>query len=223
MQTKTTLSLLAALTLGLAASLHADVITYAFDSDSKVPTTDTYADANGGTLTGVGFTLTDSNFGNPAPSVGAPLDEIATNLDLATDYYTFTISKDAGATDYGLASISFEYQVNHSNTVHTTNFSLFSSVTGFSNAGQQIASFEYDGTAGSAFLNTGTINLGASFSGLTTDTEFRIYLDDNGSGSGATYAKIDNVSISAVPEPGTLALLGLSGLALLAGLRRRKA
>jgi hypothetical protein len=39
---------------------------------------------------------------------------------------------------------------------------------------------------------------------------------DNGEGD---YGKIDNVVISAIPEPGTLALLGL-GLAALAGRRR---
>ncbi len=220
----TTRLTLAALTVTLGMALttapaSADLI-YAFTGNAHTPTTDTEADFNGGAVTAVGFTLTDSASGNPAPSVGAKLSEVVEDIDLGTDYYTFTITKDAGATDYTLAQISFDYQVgDHFNSVHDTNFTLFSSVTGFANTGQAIASFLYnDGT--DVFKNTGAINLGSAFQSLIADTEFRIYLDDNGSGSSAVYARIDNVTLNSIPDPASLALLmGLGGLMML---RRRR-
>lgn len=202
--------------LGLAlplASANAALI-YSFDSDVKTPTTDTEAEFNGGAVTAVGFTITDSNVGNPAPSIGTALNQVSNNTSL-DDYYTFTITNDGGPT-YSLSEISFDYQVNHSNVVHTTTFSLFSEIDSFASP---IAEFTYDGSASSAFLNTGAIALGTAFQGLTADTAFRIGVDDNGSNSGVTYARIDNVSLvggtNVIPEPASLALLGLGGLCLL--------
>jgi hypothetical protein len=41
----------------------------------------------------------------------------------------------------------------------------------------------------------------------------------NGTGE---FMRVDNITVTAIPEPGTLALVGLSGVAILMGLRRRR-
>lgn len=63
------------------------------------------------------------------------------------------------------------------------------------------------------------VDNGIPISGITTLTGWTIQLGhDEGTGSGPEVAWIDNFSISVVPEPTSLALLALGGLALL---RRR--
>lgn len=216
--------LLAAFAFGTAGIANAQVITYDFGISSSAlnlnPTTDTYADANGGTISSNGFTLVNSSTGNPARAAAVTLDQVPGSLNLAQNYISLTISKDAGSADYGLASVSFDYQVGvHAAAVQNTTFYLFSSITGFAAPGNQIASFTYTGTDSPNFVNTGTISLGASFTGLTTDTEFRIYMVDGGSASTSVSARVDNITFNAIPEPST-ALLLLGGLGALIALRR---
>ena len=72
----------------------------------------------------------------------------------------------------------------------------------------------------------GSIDLsGAQFQNITTTTEFRFYLSDDTGGSDYIH-RIDNVvlngTVTAVPEPSSLALLGAGAALLAAALRRRK-
>lgn len=222
---------IAALTISTVGIANAQVIVYDFGTSSSAldlnPTTDTHADANGGAIVETGFTAANSPVGNPARSASVSLDQIGDSLNLADDFFSFTISKEGASSSYNLGQVSFDYQVgNHSNDVHDTTFYLFSSVGGFAAAGNAIASFVYNSstadTSTDPFLNTGAINLGASFQNLTANTEFRIYLSDAGSNSGAVSARIDNITLNAIPEPSTVLLLGVSlgSLVLLRRYRR---
>lgn len=74
---------------------------------------------------------------------------------------------------------------------------------------------------GGGLLRNASVNLNPLFS-LAPYANFTFYLENNGTGSGASGVLLDNVVIN--PEPGTFALFGL-GAAGLAGMamRRRKA
>jgi hypothetical protein len=83
---------------------------------------------------------------------------------------------------------------------------------------------ELNGTqlaSGQVFSGTVTINMATvGFNMPPADTFFRLGLIENGNGTG-TGVYFDNISVSPVPEPATLSLLGVGSAALLA-FRRRK-
>ncbi|WP_435892612.1 PEP-CTERM sorting domain-containing protein [Oceaniferula spumae] len=167
---------------------------------------------------GAGFDMNRTQVSNGFTSGGLGLSAGQGN-DLAgaiaaNDYFTFTVTAESGfilnlqnlTLDVGRAANGAE------------DFYVFSDVDGFAD-GQQIGSAVDITTAGTSL----PVDLSDSkYSGLSS-IEFRIYVDDRASNNDTSSATfVDNVVLTgdAVPEPSSVALLGLGGLALI--LRRRK-
>jgi len=117
-------------------------------------------------------------------------------------YFTFTLDAKDG---YAINFSSFEYRAQRSNT-GPTSFAFRSSIDGFTT------------NIGSPTATGATIDLTApQFQHLTNPIEFRLYGYDSGSGNG-TFSVNDytfNGTVEAVPEPGTLALVGVGSLLML--------
>ncbi|AOS84234.1 hypothetical protein BIU88_08880 [Chlorobaculum limnaeum] len=125
----------------------------------------------------------------------------------ANDYFTFTLDAKDG---YEINFTSFEYHAQRS-TTGPTSFAFRSSIDGFAT---DIGTPTAAGT---------TIDLpGDKFYNLTDPIEFRLY----GYGSeGGTFSVNDytfNGTVEAVPEPGTLALVGVGSLLMLASRHRTR-
>ncbi len=83
----------------------------------------------------------------------------------------------------------------------------------------------YDPTSSSAVLDWSTLNWYRICIEIDADpnADGNMYFDfSQNAGSPNEYFAIDNLSIQAVPEPGTMTLLGCAGLGFLARLRRRR-
>ncbi len=127
----------------------------------------------------------------------------------ATDYFTFTLDANDG------------YEINFDNFVYTgtasgtgpTAFALRSSVDAFT---ADIGSPTATGT---------TISLTAPpFQHLTAPVEFRLY-GYSATGGAGTFSINDytfNGAVGAIPEPNTLALVGVGSLLMLGNLRRTR-
>lgn len=141
----------------------------------------------------------------------------------ANDYFTFNITPTAGFV-LNLSSLSFTANISNVNSAEL--FSVRSSVDSF---GSNIGSGEITRVKGFGADDFQDFSFGLtapSFQNLTGATEFRIYLYNASAPDTANnrYTRFDNVllqGVTAVPEPGTITLMGL-GLAGLAASRRRK-
>jgi hypothetical protein len=194
---------------------------------AAITNTDTGNRANSG-----GFGSTDGTFGT-AVAGAATTDNTAllvrkgntgTN-DSGWNLQTITITNNTGSA-YNIESIHFDIGArgtapNDSGDAYTLTYvsgglgpasTVLGSATGITNIGNQGDADDFD------------ITLAASLSDITlADGEsavFELLIDDYGSNSAS--ATLDNVAFqgSLVPEPGSLALLGLGGL-LIAARRRR--
>ena len=139
------------------------------------------------------------------------------------DFVSFDVAISA-AEEFDFTEIALDY-----NAIAPSDFAvgIFSSLTGFT-AGDVIAGDFENNFSGnfSSFADPIDLSGLAALQGLTdTTVEFRIYLSDFSSATSRIH-ELDNISVSAdvvttaVPEPSSMALLGLGGIALLA--RRRK-
>lgn len=128
------------------------------------------------------------------------------------NYISFSITP---TSTLDLDELSFSLQANSLNGTHQ--YAIFSDygATPFTN-GNQIATGNI-GTAGGTFIETVDLS---SLTGITAATEVRIYLYRTGTNTSNSFTKIQDINLTAVPEPSSAALLGLGGLALI--LRRRK-
>jgi hypothetical protein len=127
----------------------------------------------------------------------------------ANDYLTFALDANDG---YRINFESFVYTGTASASGPTA-FAFRSSLDGFSS------------DIGSPTANGTTIDLsGTSYQNLTDPIEFRLYGYSASSGSG-TFSINDytfNGTVEAVPEPNTLALVGVGSMLMLGNLRRTR-
>lgn len=215
------LSAIAGLGLGMTLSSYGSVniVSYSFGGlpPSVAPTT-VYPDVTANNVsTGSGVTpyLGATNQFFLAPVNGDSTLDLAKSLNA---YFEFTVTPNAGFT-MNLLALSFDAGFGWSGA----RFAVLSSLDGFTSAIDDEAVLQqYPNTSGYS------INLsGATYQGLTAPITFRIY-DYNPATSGGVGPDIgfSNLlltgTVAAVPEPTTLALLGVGSLALL-GLRRRRA
>ncbi len=219
------LSLAATALLGLSLNAQTTLLQYGFDGDSLDPTTEA-ANITGGTFdhansatTATFFFYTGSTLGasQPAANVAGNNQENWASNDTdpnLTRYYTFTLTVDSGSVN--LDEVSFAW--NHS-TNGPKSWQLRSDLDG-----DNFTTVLGTNTVSSADTNTvETIVLSSAFDDFSGTVEFRIYgygAVQNTSGQGF---RIDDVTVSAIPEPGTFAMLaGLSSLMWVMVLRRKK-
>jgi len=156
--------------------------------------------------------------------VSTPTTDRGTLADaISTDaYFSFTVDADSGyQLDLDGGFIRFDYSINETNQARSV--SVFTSVDGFTEANVLQT---FTGNNGTPSTLTHTFS-GSQFDGLTDPVEVRFYLHDAqfNTSSGTRYSIMDNVTldgtVSVVPEPGSLALLGIGCGWLLVRQRRR--
>ena len=135
-----------------------------------------------------------------------------------TNYFTFTVTAASGFT-LNLTDLALKTALVDPSNPSGTTF-VRSSVDGYAS---DLGSYTQTGTSGSTFTDRSIDLSGAAYQNLSTIT-FRIYHYDNTDSTSSTglVHRIDDVVLngSAVPEPASIALLGLGGLSLL--VRRRR-
>ena len=163
----------------------------------------------------------------------AAVNSLATAIG-SDDYFSFSVTPNAGFLA-SLSSLDLLYTLQANSLAATTEFSLLSSLTGFTD-GSAIDTFSGSATVSGANLGSGSFDItGATalqnVSGGTA-IEFRIYAHNTGANSmtrigiGEAFAAnlnsdlVLNGTISAVPEPSSISLFGL-GLVAFLGRRRR--
>lgn len=218
---------IACLTLIAAMTVHisnAQILVFGMDGQTKSPTTInsniTATDLDGSSITGSALTYetrASGVRGNPTPSLFWKVGDYNNGYNVLDDYIAFSISPDPGF-QIEVTSIS----VDHFNSTGAgANVYFFSGQDGFSSTSDAIGSVflaDYDST-----LNF-EAEITPILATITSTTEFRIYFDTTATfASGDVWA--DNITlngtVSLIPEPSTLALFGLAGLAAMA-FRRRK-
>ena len=223
--------------LGLAFAAEADVIAnYNFSADLSATASDANVTANALT---VGAGLGASGRSGSSFSLFARASETDADNEIsivkaiaAADYFSFTVDVAAGF-QMDLTSLSFDAGYTRIGSFEGKRFKtyLLTSIDGFDDAGDIIGSETVDVTVNGGSLqypNGTTTNslAGAQFQGITTSTEFRLYIADD-TGVSDYIHRIDNLVLNgvvsaAVPEPSGLVLLG-SGFAALLFARRRRA
>ena len=218
---------LIALLAALAATAQAQLVVARYDftgssrasSDTDPNSVASTFDGGAGFQTaGVDNSTFDLTRGNPAPSIAIASTftdgTTQTQAIAAHDFFTFTISPVVGFS-YSFTNLSFDYAAYSSTaTLPTENFFVRTSADGFT------TNLSAAVTSASATFATASINLSsfASLQNVTGPVEFRIYVYD-GTTNAERGALLDNVVVTAVPEPSTYAMMGL-GAALLVGVRR---
>ena len=172
----------------------------------------------------LGSGLTDTNRftanGNPGAALLVNADETAGNLNgsiMAGDYFTLTLAPKSG---YQLAFTDFTVDLAVTNMALTTNVQLQASLDGGTTYTDVASIIGFNSTT----FTTQTFDLSA-FAAITSPVILRATVYDSGNGKNST--EFDNIvvdgTLTAVPEPGSVALLSLGAVA--AGgaiLRRRK-
>ncbi len=142
----------------------------------------------------------------------------------AAIYFTFTLTIPA-LTTVDLTSLTFD-GIFENNAVRPVSYFVRSDAGGDAFATDLSISPDNQVTTENALTPKSVSLIAAGFQSLSTPVEFRIYFTDNSnSGSSTRLSGIDNVvlngDVTAVPEPGSVALL-IGGGCLLVALRRRR-
>ena len=164
-----------------------------------------------------------ANLGDFSALIG--VDDVGPSLDLSQDFLSFTL--DGGANTLNISEVSFEWGLTDAPGFDFDVY-LLSSATGFatsnviSTSGALSAASTATNPPGFApfTLDVSVDTSGiAGLQGVSGPVEFRIYVTDSITSGPGHF--IDDISVEgvAVPEPGSLALLGLGGLCLF---RRRR-
>jgi hypothetical protein len=187
-------------------------ITLTADSNLTTASLALGSGASAGTAFGsLGF----ANAGDASTLSGAITDSV---------YHSFTLTPTAG---YQLNITGVSYNADASSGTSTFNFDLLSSATGFTSS-DSLGTFSVINSAAAS----GTINTSAntSLQGITSTVELRIYVSRSAGNGTAAYYADDGVNgglfsvdgtVTAIPEPGTWALIGLGSAVVLWRMRRR--
>lgn len=231
---------------GLTASLilmgtSASAVTlaeYNFDSNTGAPSSPapgiTAGTANFSTWSS-GVTSPGFNFGqafaatNATENTGDPIVQDLGEALTNNNYLSFTLN----GTGFSVENISYAHSVSGAINGATYASYLFVSKTSapdFSE-GQQLTALtptpgDPDNTPTTSLTNTSTsatVNFDtsgiAALQGLSEEIEVRIYLSDDTFDAGQFHS-LDSISVSGVPEPTSLAVLGILGVFVLSRRRR---
>lgn len=118
------------------------------------------------------------------------------------DYFSFTLDTLGNSKD--LTSLTFDHLISSATASVSFDVSVMSSITGFTDPNDALASFNFSGVSGSVGPENRLVDLasfGTTFEGLTSTVEFRFYFYDN-STSNSRIHRIDNVILTAgIPQP----------------------
>lgn len=207
----------AALLLGANQSIAQTTVTYDFASGSALGSV-VGTDVSAGNATTGGDVALSASSGGVAFIRSDVTSEGLSNAITANDYLSVTLT---GA-DYGISEITFNHSV--SDTFDDADYTTHILVKEFGLT--FVASDEVLDTTrtadGSPLPATPAasvdLSLDPAFQGLSGTTEIRVYFSDDVTNNGQIHL-LDNLFITVVPEPSSLALVGLGGFFLL---RRRR-
>jgi len=192
-RTKSTfLALIGILLSPMAAN--ADLITIDFESDTAGSKGSPFVSVDSALLTFSDTNLSVGNYG--AQSIGKGLATFGSNLGLTMTFATIvdSLSMAFGNDDPGFAE----------------DRAVLTAFLGATQVGQSTIIYNKNDAADQTI----------SFTGANFDSAHLIYLDSNLNAVSALAEVVDNVQFNTVPEPGTLALLGIGLFGM--GIARRK-
>ncbi len=185
-------------------------------TDSSWVTVDGYA----GDITNfIATTLNSADTTNGGAIVDTGAGNADSTLYSENTYFTFSLTALENMVSLDNLSVDvsgrFGFSPRFGVAVSTTGF------TGFDADGTDVFVAEYaPGTNPTTWSETLTADLSAFSLNAGDVAEFRIYVASGGNANSDRKLNIDNISVGVIPEPTSVALLGLSGLALVTRRKR---
>jgi hypothetical protein len=213
--------LLVMLVLGMAsATVQADIIAeYAFTRGSAVS-----MDADTGTTaSNYGFITTTGTYPDGISSQNGDKYTRASNTSntlaaaiTAGKYDYFTITHDSGTVEFETFTYDYTFYLGYQTF---TSYVLVDADNDGFEVSDSLGSYSITGATDAYITEAVSINISSLADFTSGSITFRIYYTDASAGTGRMH-RVDNVKVSAtVPEPATIAILGLG---MIAALRTRK-